>query len=69
MKKPFLHKSLQSALGFKFQIFNIKNTNFYAEKSTNKDEFTFIDISENRISYRFYKKRFPEISNQIFNKL
>ncbi len=32
-----------------------------------RDDFTFIDISENRISYRFYKFRFPEISNQIID--
>ena len=46
---------------------NIKNTNFYAEKSSSRDDITFIDISENRISYRFYKLRYPEISNQRFN--
>ena len=69
MKKPYLHQSLQTALGFKFQIFNIKNTNFYAEKSTSIDDIKFIDISENRISYRFYKLRYPEISNQRFDIL
>ncbi len=66
MKKPFLYQSLQTAIGFKFQNFNIKNTNFYAEKNVDRNDMTLNEkshLSINRISYKFYKQRYPEISN------